>query len=714
MQVNRVFIGLGSNLENPTQQIKQAIIEISALPNIELKQASNLYQSCAIGPKQPDYINAVIALETTLSPIELLDALQRIEQKHYRKREIKWGPRTLDCDILLYGQKHIQSQRLTVPHPEMKNRDFVMIPLSEIDKDLVFPDNSPIKQYLKKFDRSQIQIQKQQPVGVFKDMAVVDSLTQSAQRSVFAKQDERNQVWRKLAQLKENSKNQEILDYFESNPKRAEDFSLQVGDLYLDYSKNFIDEDIRNALVDLAKSYDVPGAISQLLSGYPVNTTEQRSALHSALRVDAKAKASIQVGDKDIVPEVLEERQKLKTFVDKLHAREWVGATDKPITDIVNFGIGGSDLGPKMVVESLQPYCSKNINIHFVANIDPVNFDNVVEKLNPETTLFALSSKSFSTQETLSNATLAQKWLERHLHSKTFPQHFIAITANPARAIAWGIAKEKILSFWPWVGGRFSIWSSIGFSVAVALGGDNFDSFLQGANEMDRHFAEAPLEQNMPVIMALIGIWYRNICNAPTHAICPYSYLLRSFPAYIQQLDMESNGKSAQPNGDATQVQTAPIIWGGEGTNAQHAFFQLLHQGHHLVPLDFILAKKSSSAHKSAHQQLMVNCLAQAKALMEGDQCRDKNQPGFEKMPGNKPSNILLLDEISPKALGQLIALYEHKVFVQGVIWQINSFDQPGVELGKKLASTLTDILQNKKNVQSLDGSTEKLLKNIL
>ncbi len=543
-------------------------------------------------------------------------------------------------------------------------------------------------------------------------MTVVDSLTKSAMRSVTAKQDERTRAWSLLRRLQKSSQTKRISDYFKDNTKRAEDFSLQVGDIYFDYSKNFIDETIRQALVGLANSYDLKSAISQLLNGYPVNVTEQRPALHSALRLNAKA--SVQVGDKDIVPQILEQRQKLKSFVDKLHAQEWLGATGKPITDVVNFGIGGSDLGPKMVVESLQPYYQKNVKVHFVANVDPVNFDSVVETLNPETTLFVLSSKSFSTQETLSNAALAQGWLEKHLHLKLLSQHFIAITANPARAIAWGIDKEKVLSFWPWVGGRFSIWSSIGFSIAVAIGFDNFESFLQGAHEMDKHFSDAPFEDNMPVMMALLGIWYRNIFQAPTHAICPYSYFLRSFPSYIQQLDMESNGKSAQPNGEATQVQTAPIIWGGEGTNAQHAFFQLLHQGHHFVPLDFIIAKKSSSAHQSAHQQLMINCFAQAQALMDGDQEHTADQPGHTKMPGNKPSNVLMLNEISPKALGQLIALYEHKVFVQGVIWQINSFDQPGVELGKKLAKTLTDILQHKVSAQSLDGSTEALLKNIV
>jgi len=543
-------------------------------------------------------------------------------------------------------------------------------------------------------------------------MTVVDSLTQSAMRSVSEKQNECTQAWAVLKKIQQSSQTKRISDYFKDDAKRAENFSLEVGDIYFDYSKNFIDTRIRQALIDLANSYDLKSAIYQLLNGYPVNVTEQRPALHSALRLDARE--SLQVGDKDIVSDVLEQRQKMKTFVEKLHAQEWLGATGKPVTDVVNFGIGGSDLGPKMVVESLQPYCQKEIKVHFVANVDPVNFDSVVENLNPETTLFVLSSKSFSTQETLSNAALAQDWLEKHLHLKLLPQHFIAITANPARAIAWGIDKEKVLSFWPWVGGRFSIWSSIGFSVAVAIGFEHFESFLQGAHEMDLHFSEAPFEDNMPVMMALLGIWYRNIFQAPTQAICPYSYFLRSFPSYIQQLDMESNGKSARPNGEATQMQTAPIIWGGEGTNAQHAFFQLLHQGHHFVPLDFIIVKKSSSHHKSAHQQLMLNCFAQAQALMEGDQNHTADQPGYAKMSGNKPSNILMLRELSPRALGQLIALYEHKVFVQGVIWQINSFDQPGVELGKILAKTLTNVLKNKVNTQSLDGSTEALLKKIV
>lgn len=542
-------------------------------------------------------------------------------------------------------------------------------------------------------------------------MPVVDSLMQSALRSVSSKQSEREMIWMRLQQMFESVQATHLSELFAAEPQRAETFSLQVNSLFLDYSKNFISKDILAELIALAESYDIQNAIHQMMSGVHVNVSENRPALHTALRLPETE--SLMVNAKNLVTEITETRNKMFDFVEKLQSGAWLGATEQAITDVVNIGIGGSDLGPQMLTQALKPYWNTNLKVHFIANIDPVQFEAVTENLNPETTLFLLSSKSFTTSETLANAQLAKQWLENKLHTKQLAQHFVAITANPARAIAWGIAKEFVLPFWEWVGGRFSIWSSIGFPVALLIGVEGFKRFLQGGHDMDKHFSSAPLAENMPVLLALLGIWYRNFWQAPTHALCSYSYSLRRFADYIQQLDMESNGKSQQPNGDMVAKDTAPIIWGGEGTNAQHAFYQLLHQGRHFIPVDFIVAQNTKAKDKVQHQQLVINCLAQAKALMEGNRALQGADTSINQMQGNKPSNTLMLDALDPYALGQLIALYEHKVFTQGIIWQINSFDQPGVELGKKLADDLTNIVNGKEAKEPIDSSTMLLLKRI-
>lgn len=543
-------------------------------------------------------------------------------------------------------------------------------------------------------------------------MPVVDSLMQSALRSVSSKQSEREMIWVRLQQMADAAQKIHLSELFASNPQRAEEFSLQINNLFLDYSKNFITKDILSELVALAKSYDIQNAIHQMVSGVHVNVTENRPALHTALRLPETE--TLMVNGKNLIADITDVRNKMSGFVEKLQSGAWLGATERAITDVVNIGIGGSDLGPQMLAQALKPYWNTTLNVHFIANIDPAQFEAVTENLNPETTLFLVSSKSFTTSETLANAHLAKQWLENKLHTKHLTQHFIAITANPARAIAWGIAKEFVLPFWEWVGGRFSIWSSIGFPVALLIGMKAFKQFLQGAHDMDKHFINAPLSENMPVLLALLGIWYRNFWQAPTHALCTYSYSLRNFAAYVQQLDMESNGKSQQPNGDIVSKDTAPIIWGGEGTNAQHAFYQLLHQGRHFIPVDFIVAQGSKAKDTVLHQQLVINCLAQSKALMEGNKALQSTDAAINKMQGNKPSNILMFEALDPYALGQLIALYEHKVFVQGIIWQINSFDQPGVELGKKLADDLTNIVNGKESKEPVDGSTMQLLTKIM
>lgn len=517
-------------------------------------------------------------------------------------------------------------------------------------------------------------------------------------------------IWQTLEKAATQMKTLRLSELFKQDPLRASTFSLEVDEIYLDYSKNLLTKEIMATLLELAQVCDVPLAIKALLSGEHVNMTEGRSALHSALRQDPSQ--TLYVNEQNVLPLIKTEKEKMYRLVEQLHQGTYKGATGEKITDVVNLGIGGSDLGPVMAVEALKNYQQTDLRLHFVSNVDPDAIEPLLNKLNPATTLFIVSSKSFGTPETLLNATVAKEWLERHLKNKGIAAHFIGVSANKTKAQAFGIAPENILNFWDWVGGRYSIWSPIGLPLAISIGIEHFEEFLLGARKMDEHFANSPLSENMPVILALIGIWYINFWQAQTLAVLPYSALLTRFADYLQQLDMESNGKRVNCQGHTVDYLTGPIVWGQAGTNGQHAFYQLLHQGTHFIPIDFIVAAQTHSTLVSQHKDLVANCLAQSAALMQGTE-NSETKFSHEHMPGNKPSNTLLLSKISPRALGQLLALYEHKVFVQGVIWQINSFDQPGVELGKKLASTFRTSLESGKMAQEMDLSTRSLIEKI-
>ncbi len=521
--------------------------------------------------------------------------------------------------------------------------------------------------------------------------------------------NQREALWQKLEEYAYQMSEQPLSDLFSKDPERVNKYSLTVDELYLDYSKNFINDEVLATLLELANSADLPEAISKLISGEKVNNTEGRPALHTALRQDPSMPLAL--NNENIIPLIKAEKEKMFRLVEQLHQGIYKGATGKKITDVVNLGIGGSDLGPVMAVEALKNFSVSPIKLHFVSNIDPDVISGVLSELDPATTLFILSSKSFSTIETLMNAQAAKKWLEDNLKTKNIFNHFIAVTTKAEKAQAFGILPENILRFWDWVGGRYSLWSTIGLPLAISIGPSHFDEFLLGARKMDEHFATAPMAKNMPVLLALIGIWYINFWQASTIAVLPYSDRLRRFSDYLQQLDMESNGKAVNTQGAAVDYSTGPIVWGQAGTNGQHAFYQLLHQGTHFIPVDFIVAKKSHSSLVDQHNHLIANCFAQAAALMLGSD--DKTKFAHEHMPGNKPSNMLLLEKITPRALGELLALYEHKVYVQGVIWQINCFDQPGVELGKKLANTVVESLESGVMQANIDPSTKSLIEKI-
>ncbi|MDC0134266.1 glucose-6-phosphate isomerase, partial [Porticoccaceae bacterium] len=443
---------------------------------------------------------------------------------------------------------------------------------------------------------------------------------------------------------------------------------------------------------------------SAMFSGQPINNTEGRAVLHAALRAeltDAKTDE-----EKARITQVKEQLQAVKQASDKIRAGQWLGSTGKAITDVVNIGIGGSDLGPKLACAALEEYSHPDLNLHFISNVDGAEILTTLKKLNPETTLVALASKTFTTQETLLNAKTAIDWFKEKLglENAQSTSHFVGLTANPDNAKAYGIPDDQILAFADWVGGRYSLWSSIGLSIAISIGFEQFEQMLAGAREMDIHFQQAPLERNMPVIMALLGIWYSNFLNIESTAVIPYCERLLLLPSYLQQLDMESNGKATQRNGEPVDYETGAILWGQTGTNGQHAFFQLLHQGTRTVPIDFIAAAKDNLSNAEHHPVLLGNMLAQSAALMTGQAAPEGQQHRF--YPGNKPSNTLLLKELSPKNFGALIALYEHKVFVQGSIWNINSFDQWGVELGKKMAN---EFLAGDLETADFDPSTQAL-----
>jgi len=516
-------------------------------------------------------------------------------------------------------------------------------------------------------------------------------------------------IWQKLNNHYQQIVNIHMRDLFKEDPNRADKFSITLGDVFFDYSKNRITTDTINLLCELAKEIDLSKHIEQMFSGQIINTTEQRAVLHTALRNPQSA--PILVNGEDIMPEVRMSLNKMLESAENIRQGKW--------TDIVNIGIGGSDLGPAMATNALIPYAANHIKCHFVSNVDGTHISETLKYLNPETTLFIIASKTFTTQETLCNANTAKEWLLQKAKAKNIIQnHLIAVTAKPQNAIEFGIDKNNIFPFWDWVGGRYSLWSAIGLSIAIAIGAENFQQFLAGAHTMDEHFRHTPFVKNIPIIMALLGIWNINFFNTKTHAILPYDQYLHLLPAYLQQLEMESNGKHVDINGDSVDYATDPIIWGSVGTNGQHAFHQLLMQGTQTVPADFILPLHSHNPIGQHHTLLYANCLAQSQALMQGrteqqviNENTAKELAPHKVIPGNVPSNTILINKITPYTLGSLIALYEHKVFVQGIVWGINSFDQWGVELGKQLAKNITPNLQDPQNIGDFDSSTRGLIK---
>lgn len=512
---------------------------------------------------------------------------------------------------------------------------------------------------------------------------------------------------------------------FKQEPNRFEHFNVSAAGLNLDYSKNRITQQTIDLLCELAESCNIQQAIERMYSGVAINKSENRPALHTALRNFSGE--PVLVDGQDVMPEIKKTLNRMRDFCWAIRTQQWRGFSNKPFTDVVSIGIGGSFLGPKLASESLKPYWSRKINCHYLSNIDGSDLTETLQGLNPETTLFIIQSKSFSTQETLKNANACRDWfLDNGGCEVELARHFSAVTANVEKAMGFGIAEKNIFPMWDWVGGRYSLWSAIGLPLMLTVGYENFRQMLEGAHEMDVHFKTAPLQQNMPVLMGLLGVWYINFFNAQSHAILPYDHYLRGLPSHIQQLDMESNGKSVDMFGRKINYQAGPIIWGGVGSNGQHAYHQLLHQGTQFAPCDFILPLMSHNAVGDFHALLVSNCLSQSQALMQGKTLEQAQAELAEQglsdaemailapqkeIAGNRPSNTIYFDKTTPKTVGALIALYEHKVFVQGLIWGVNSFDQWGVELGKQLGHKVHDALQACESVDNgFDSSTQGLI----
>ncbi|WP_373698239.1 glucose-6-phosphate isomerase [Neisseria dentiae] len=531
--------------------------------------------------------------------------------------------------------------------------------------------------------------------------------------------------WRELWKHFDATKNVHMRELFEQDPERAQRYWLEVGGITLDYSKNRITDETLNLLFKLAREAGLPERIKQMFHGEKINETENRAALHVALR--NRTNSPIEVDGEDVMPKVNHVLHRMGEFTHEVRSGEWLGYTNQVITDVVNIGIGGSDLGPLMMCTALKPFGHPRMRMHFVSNVDGSQLRDVLEKVHPETTLFVIASKTFTTQETLTNALTAREWFLKHAGDEAaIAKHFVAVSTNKKAVAEFGIDTANMFEFWDWVGGRYSLWSAIGLPIMLFLGEENFIEMLNGAHLMDQHFANAPLEQNMPVLLALIGIWYINYYGGGSHVIAPYDQHLHRLPKFIQQLDMESNGKQVTLDGQPVAHETAPIIWGETGINGQHAFFQLLHQGTHITPIDLIASLEKRSNLPGHHEILLANVFAQAEAFMRGKtpeearaelEAQGLNQAKIEALvphktfSGNRPSNIILMTKINPRNMGSLIALYEHKTFVQGVIWGINSFDQWGVELGKQLAKTILGELTGKTDVQQHDSSTERLIR---
>lgn len=531
--------------------------------------------------------------------------------------------------------------------------------------------------------------------------------------------------WRELSKLSKKMKKAHMRDLFKKDKKRAQKYSIRFNEFILDYSKNLIDKKTFKALISLALYSDLKRSVNKMFTGDKLNFTENRAVLHTALR--NMSDNSIYVDGKNVMPKIKETREKMKEFSEKVRNGEWKGYNNDRIVNVVNIGIGGSDLGPSMVCEALKPYTNRDMNFYFVSNVDGTHISEVLRRIEPGNTLFIISSKTFTTQETMENAQAAKKWfIERTQYKNAVSKHFVAVSTNKTEVEKFGIARENIFEFWDWVGGRYSLWSAIGLSITIAVGSEKFEEMLEGAYEMDEHFRTEPFESNMPVVMALLGIWHNNFFHAESHAILPYDQYLSRFPAYLQQVDMESNGKRVNINGEEVKYSTGPIIWGEPGTNGQHAFYQLIHQGTKFIPSDFILPVESHNPIGNQHKILAANCLAQAEAFMKGKTKKEAKSELIKSgvkgkmlktllphkiFPGNKPSNMILIKKITPRNLGSLIAMYEHKIFTQGVIWKINSFDQWGVELGKQLAKKILPELESNAKIGEHDSSTKELIK---
>jgi glucose-6-phosphate isomerase len=531
-------------------------------------------------------------------------------------------------------------------------------------------------------------------------------------------------AWRELKQHYEEMKTASMKNMFREDSGRFDKFSVKTDDIVFDYSKNIVTEKTIKLLVQLAEECKVKDAVEAMFNGDKINETENRSVLHVALRNFSKE--PIYSEGKDVMPQVKRVLKQMKSFCDRIHNGEWRGYTGKKIKYIVNIGIGGSDLGPLMVTEALKPYWIEDIQTYFVSNVDGTHIAETLKKVKPERTLFLIASKTFTTQETMTNAHTAREWfLKKAKNEKYIASHFAALSTNEKEVVKFGIDKKNMFEFWDWVGGRYSLWSAIGLSIALTIGYRNFELLLKGGHETDKHFRSTPFEKNIPVLMALVGLWYTNFFGTQTEAILPYDQYMHRFAAYFQQGNMESNGKSINRSGELVEYATGPIIWGEPGTNGQHAFYQLIHQGTVLIPCDFIAPAQTHNPLGDHHQKLLSNFFAQTEALMNGktdeEAQKELEKAGltpeeiakllpFKVFTGNRPTNSFIIKKITPATLGKLIALYEHKIFVQGVIWDIFSFDQWGVELGKQLANKILPELENEDKIETHDSSTNSLI----
>ncbi|NMA43557.1 MAG: glucose-6-phosphate isomerase [Oligosphaeraceae bacterium] len=528
-------------------------------------------------------------------------------------------------------------------------------------------------------------------------------------------------AWQKLRQHYNRLSQCSIQELFAEDPHRADKFRLEFFDLYLDYSKNIITEETMRLLLDLAAEAGLPEAIEAMFNGDPINETENRAVLHTALR--NRSDQPVFVDGIDVMPDIDQVLERMAAFCEKVRQGKWLGHAGHPIKDVVNIGIGGSDLGPKMACEALKAFACPNLRLHFVSNVDGFHLAQTLSKLNPQETLFIVASKTFTTQETMTNANSARQWLlQAFANKEAISRHFVAVSTNTEAVTEFGIDQANMFEFWDWVGGRYSMCSAIGLPIMLQVGPDHFFNMLEGFHEMDQHFRNAPLHKNMPAILALLGIWYNNFFEAQSHAILPYDQALHRFAAHLQQVDMESNGKSVDRQGKQVTWQTGPIIWGEPGTDSQHSFFQLLHQGTKLIPADFIAFCRSQTPIGDHHQKLLANFVAQTEALAFGKSNAEvvAENPGIsaslaaqKTFSGNRPSNSIIADELNPRTLGRLVALYEHKIFTQGQIWNIYSFDQWGVQLGKVLANKVLAELRSNKAVTGHDSSTNAIIQHL-